>query len=259
MEAKARREPDTDSGRSARERAGVVALAGAFLALVLGPAISSAGYVNYPDFKRTGGLVLNGSADVTESGALRITDGSGQAGSVFTQPKAIDTAASLKTSFRFSQHDGSGNAGDGFTFAIQSDERGAQALGSEGGSMGYGGPDGITDSVAVEFDLYEDSGTPPLGVDHVAIVRDGDETDHLAPVAADIYGGDRYVWIDYSSKKKSLSVYLATTSTKPADPITSAKVNLPKTVGSSTAHAGFTGGTGAEYVTQDIFSWKVTN
>jgi Legume lectin domain len=243
----------------ARGKAGIATLVVACLGLMLGPAFSSAGYVNYPNFDRTGGLDLNGSAGVTDTGVLRLTEGPGETASVFTAPQAIDTTQTMKTSFRFSQHDGSGNPGDGLTFAIQRDPRGEDALGEGGGSLGYGGDDQITDSVAVEFDLYSDDGGFPLFEDHVAILRNGDETDHLAPVATDIYGGERHVWIDYSKKNKKLSVYVASTSSKPSSPTTSAKVNLATTVGGPTAHAGFTGATGGESAVQDILSWKVTN
>jgi hypothetical protein len=243
----------------AHGRAGIAALAGACLCLLVVPAVSSAGYVNYPNFNHTGGLDMNGFAHVADGGLLRLTDGTDQTSSVFTGPQAIDTTQTMKTSFRFSQYDGSGNPGDGFTFAIHRDPRGKDAIGEGGGSLGYGGDDEITNSVAVEFDLYSDDGGFPLNEDHIAILRNGDETDHLAPVAADIFGGDRYAWIDYSAKQKKLSVYLASTSTKPSSPTTSAKVNIAKTVGGKTAHAGFTGATGGEWVTQDILSWKVAN
>ena len=239
---------------------GIAALVCACLGLVLGPAVSSAGYVNYPNFNRTGGLDMNGSAEVADGGLLRLTDGTDQTSSVFTGPQAIDTTQTMKTTFRLlSQYDGSGNPGDGFTFAIHRDPRAEDALGEGGGSLGYGGDNQIANSVAVEFDLYSDGAGSPLNDDHVAILRDGNEIDHLAPVAADIYGGEHYAWVDYSAKKKMLSVYVADTSTKPSSPTTSAKVNIAKTVGGQTAHAGFTGATGGEWVTQDILSWKVTN
>ena len=232
-----------------RVRAGFGALLIGCLGLMSVPAVSSAGYVNYPNFQSTGGLSLNGSAHVTDTGELRLTEHFGEAGSVFTQPEVIDAGQSIKSSFTFSLHDGGGDPGDGFTYAIQADDRQAFALGEGGGAMGYGGIGAIEDSVAVEFNAYGD--------DHVAILRDGGG-DHLGTVPADIYGGLRYAWVDYSAKKKTLKVFVASTSTKPAAPIISQTVNLKKTVGAE-ARAGFTGGTGGAFMVQDILSWKVAN
>ena len=221
------------------------------------PAGSWAGYVNYPDFESSGGLTFNGSAEVTENGALRLTQFGGQAGSVFTGPEVIDSKQPFKSSFAFSLHDDGGDPGDGFTYAIQSDEREDTALGEGGGGMGYGGFGGITDSVAVEFNTYGD-GPDAQSSDHVSILRDGNTIDHLGAVPADIYGTVRYAWVDYSAKKKKLKVFLANTPTKPAAPITSQTVNLKKTVGTE-ARAGFTGGTGGAFMAQDIINWKVAN
>jgi hypothetical protein len=240
-----------------RLTAAALALFSATLVLACVPAASSAGYVNFPDFHYTGSLSLNGSAQVTASDALRLTDGPGDAGSVFTEPDVIDPGESIKSSFGFHLHDDGGDPGDGFTYAIQADPRGDAALGEGGSGMGYGNENAITDSVAVEFNTYGDGFGPQTG-DHVSILRDGNVSDHQGAVAADIYGGDRYAWVDYSAKKRKLKVYLAGTATKPAAPITSAKVNLKKAVGSE-ARAGFTGGTGGAYMSQDILNWKVAN
>jgi hypothetical protein len=245
-------------GSSNRARAGFGALLIAGIGLMCVPAGSSAGYVNYPDFHSTGGLTFNGDAEVSDTNALRLTAGFGQVGGVFTEPEVIDAGEPIKSSFTFSLHDGGGDPGDGFTYVIQADNRDDFALGEGGGGMGYGGVGAISDSVAVEFNTYGD-GPGPQNVDHVSILRDGNVADHMGAVAADIYGSARYAWVDYSAKKRNLKVFLASTSTKPAAPITSAKVNLKKTLGASEARAGFTGGTGGAFMVQDILSWKVAN
>ena len=237
----------------------VAALAACAVGLALVPATAGAGYVNYPDFTRTGGLELNGSAKAAD-GSLRLTDSFDQAGSVFTKPNVIDATEPIRSSFEFHLHDGTA---DGFTFTMQRDPRGSDALGEGGGAQGYGNgaPDGIVQSVAVEFDLYPD---PLISDDHVAILTDGVTADfngavQIAPVPADIFGGARFAWVDYKPKTKLLSVFVSSVPTKPATPTTSATVNLKKELGGAEARAGFTAGTGGEYAVQDIQSWKVAN
>ena len=235
-------------------------IASCFAGLGLIPASALAGYVNYPDFSRTGGLEINGSAEVTPGGTLRLTDSFEEVSSVFTRPNVIDATQTIRTSFEFHLHDGSA---DGFTFTIQRDPREADAIGDQGGALGYGdgAPDGITRSVAVEFDLYPDTF---VSDDHVAILTDGITSDFgntvlIAPASADIYGGPRFAWVDYKPKTRKLSVFVSSSDAKPAAPATSTTINLKKELGSASARAGFTAGTGGEWATQDIESWKVAN
>jgi hypothetical protein len=237
----------------------VVGVAACAAALGLLPATAWAGYVNYPDFSRTDGLRLNGSASAVDD-MLRLTYDLGQAGSAFTKPAVIDPTQPIRASFEFHLHYG---AADGMTFAIQRDPRGASALGGAGAAHGYGdgSPDGIRRSVAVEFDLWPDTS---IFEDHVAILTDGvtqndfGDPVQLAPVAADIHGGTRFAWVEYKPKTKNLSVFLSSSTTQPKTPITSATVNLRKKLGGS-GRAGFTAGTGGEFAIQDIKSWKVEN
>src|SRR4029077_15235256 len=48
------------------------------------------------------------------------------------------------------------SAADGFAFTIQ--RAGVSALGASGGGLGYGGPGGIANSVAIKFDLFNNAG-----------------------------------------------------------------------------------------------------
>jgi hypothetical protein len=98
-------------------------------------------------FAQANGLSLNNGAAINGS-RLRLTDGGNyEARSVFaTTPVQLQ---SFTNDFSFQLTNA--NA-DGFTFTIATSR---SALGSNGGGLGYGG---INNSVAVKFDLYNNSG-----------------------------------------------------------------------------------------------------
>jgi hypothetical protein len=98
-------------------------------------------------FAQANGLSLNNGAAINGS-RLRLTDGGNyEARSVFaTTPVQLQ---SFTNDFSFQLTNA--NA-DGFTFTIATSP---SALGSNGGGLGYGG---INNSVAVKFDLYNNSG-----------------------------------------------------------------------------------------------------
>jgi hypothetical protein len=60
--------------------------------------------------------------------------------------------------------------GDGFAFVVQRDPDGINALGQDGGQMGFGG---IENSLAVAFDTWPNPGFDQLGVDHVSFQASG--------------------------------------------------------------------------------------
>jgi Bacterial lectin len=113
------------------------------------PALTSV--IDYPDFSTTAGLALNGSA-AQVGGALRLTDGGGSAGSVWSLTP-VYPAESFATTVTL------GSSGpDGFALVIQRDPAGAGALGTQ---LGYGG---ITPSLAVYFKPSSDSFPVPVSV-----------------------------------------------------------------------------------------------
>ena len=239
-----------------------VAMGLAVALLLVLPAAAFAGYINYPNFKRTSGLQLNGTAHVVGGDAVRLTDDYGQAASMFTVPSAIDATQPLHTSFTFSLQDDGGGQADGLTFAIQRDPQGEHALGASGGGLGYAGYDDpfdpfppippITKSVAVAFNIY--------GTDDVSVLKNGDRSSPAVdPVPTDLFGVVQHAWVDYSPSKQKLKVYVDDTDQKPSAPTTQGKINLKSILGGASARAGFTAGTGGEYAIQDIQSWKVSN
>jgi hypothetical protein len=145
---------------------------------------------------------------------------------------------------------------DGFTFILQN--TGVTALGSPGGGLGYGkfsaGTASIPKSVAVKFDLYNNSGE---GTNSTGIYTNGNSPTVPATTLAggiDLHSGKVYqVQMTYDGTTLSMTItdVVSPTSTF----TTSFPINIPATVGGSTAFVGFTGGTGGLTATQEILNW----
>ena len=118
-------------------------------------------YINYPSNGFTASaLSLNYGATVT-GGLLQLTDGGvGEDRSAWFATEV--PVQSFITNFTFQQLNASA---DGMTFAIQGDN--IWALGDPGGGLGY---QGITNSVAVKFDLYNNAGE---GIDSTGLYTGG--------------------------------------------------------------------------------------
>ena len=211
---------------------------------------------NYPDFSSVSGLNLNGTAqqvgNILElTGDLRSQRGS----AFFDEPIALTPGASFESEFAFQILGGAG--ADGFTFTIQNDPQGADALGLTGGgsSLGY---EGITNSVAVEFDTFKFL-SGEFNNNHVAVISGtvGNEYD-VADPGFDINDGNVYfAWVDYDGPTDSLLVYTSTSATKPTTPLLQATVDLETVVGSE-AYFGFTSATGGSFNAHQIVSWTMT-
>ena len=88
----------------------------------------------------------------TEHNLLPINHGWGAAWA----DKRIDLAKDWSASYTFTAGGGSGTS-DGYTFTINGDKRGVEAIGDGGGNLGFFGYDskiGITNSYAVLFDMW---------------------------------------------------------------------------------------------------------
>lgn len=149
--------------------------------------------------------------------------------------------------------------GDGFTFTIQNDPRGASALGVAGGELGYGDTSsGIMNSAAVEFNLFDAFGRA-LGTGLGQNGQTGQNTPGLyrASAPVNLISGDP-ISVILSYDGTTLSETLFDTVTR-ATYHTSYVTNLPSVVGSSFASVGFTGGTGAAVADQTITNFIFTN
>jgi Bacterial lectin len=202
-------------------------------------------------------LQLNGSAVAqsfpNDSFPYLTTGLPNQAGSVFYG--APQNVQAFTTDFWF-QFLGV-NTADGMTFTIQND--GPEALGSIGGGLGY---KGISKSVAVKFDLYNNGGegdnSTGLYVNGVAptvpavdLTPSGIDLHNLHYVAAK-EGEVFAVHIAYDGVNLSLTITGQDTQNTFSD---SWPIDIPTVVGGTTAYVGFTGGTGGRVSAATILGW----
>jgi Legume lectin domain/Chitobiase/beta-hexosaminidase C-terminal domain len=192
-----------------------------------------------------GAMTLNGGAAFNGS-RLRLTDGgANEIRSAFLN-KAVNIQH-FTTTFGFQLTNP--NA-DGFTFTIQG--VGPTALGS---SLGY---QHILESVAIKFDLYNNSGEGP---DSTGIYTNGavptiPATD-LTPTQIDLHSGDPFTaTLTYNG---TILTAVITDTVTAATATQTYTVNIPSLVGASTAYVGFTAASGSQTATQEILNWTYTN
>ena len=235
----------------------------AVLALVaLAGTAHSTATIAYPDFANLSAFTLNGNAldvdnPVLANGrqVLRLTPASpDQASSAYlTQSLALSKCLSFSSFFSFQITLPSVDGADGLTFAIQS--QGPTALGVFGYGLGF---QGVYQSLAVEFDTYDNGGgTDQNNGNHVGVDLDGNVTavvQYNVPTSMK-NGAVWYAWVDYDGVKKLLEVRISETSTRPVAAQLSHPVDLALTLGPN-AWVGFTAATGGEYQIHDILSWN---
>jgi hypothetical protein len=210
-------------------------------------------------FASAKGLTLNGSAVNTDDSRLQLTTGkANQAGSTFWSTRV--NVEAFTTDFTF-QLSGTAPIADGITFTIQGQS--ANALGPDGGGLGYGPSTagttgGIRNSVAVKFDLYSNAGE---GTDSTGLYVNGASpttpsidltSSHVVLGSGDTLSGH----VTYDGKTLTLTI---------KDPVNGGSytgkftIDIPKTVGATTAYVGFTGGTGGKFASQKILTWTFTS
>lgn len=236
--------------------------------LLTAPLFSVTAAMAFSDPVTVTDLTFNGSARLltgrNRGSAIWLTPAQdNEAGSVFTTNSiAFSPSYRFSTFFQFQMTDpSSGGASDGIAFVLQTE--GATALGGKGGYLGYGG---ITPSIAVEFDTWQNPGWD-INDNHVAILLDGRITglDPQTPYGVTncqptgafgcMSNGDVWsVWIDYDGI--NLNVALADNSlVRPANLI-SFPINIPALLGQTNAFVGFTAGTGAGSENHFVANWK---
>jgi hypothetical protein len=204
--------------------------------------------VNDPNgFASATGFTLDGGATVT-GGALQVTDGGN------FEARAIWYATPLNiqqftTDFTFQITPAAANSSDGMTFTIQN--QGLTAHGGIGGALGY---QGVTPSVAVKFDTFDNSGE---GVNSTGFYTNGAAPTvpalDLTPSGVNLHSGD-VMHANLTYDGTTLTLTLTDTVTN-ATFTASQAINIPATVGANTAFVGFTGGTGGTVSTQNVLSW----
>ncbi len=198
-------------------------------------------------FSATSPLTLNGSAAISGNTLELTNGGSNEAASAFFSTPI--NVQSFNTGFTFQLTNPSA---DGFTFTIQN--AGPTALGADGGSLGYAG---IGHSVALKFDLYQNSGEPsnsstgifvdgaqPIGAGSIDLTASG----------INLHSGDA---IQAVIKYDGVTLTLQLMDMKTGASFSHAfAVNIPAIVGGDIAYVGFTAGTGGLSSVQRILSWN---
>jgi hypothetical protein len=229
----------------------------ALLAVGPGSASLQATTLNYPDFSSVAGLQINGNA-AQVGNVLRVTPSlPSQSGSVFsttTIALAGDISFSTYFTFRISQPGGISDVddqgADGLVFALQTV---SNTAGGVGGGIGYSG---LSPSVGVEFDTWNNGGWDDNDGNHVGINLGGN-IDSVAQIAYSTRMNDGdiwHAWVDYDGLSDALEVRLGANDTRPVSPLLSYTVDLAAQIAPN-VYAGFTSGTGAAYGDHDVLSW----
>lgn len=258
--------------------------AGVIGAMIAGSA-AEAGSFYYPDFSNTSGLSIvgNASTKTTSDGTvLRVIPSAGnQGGAAYsTTPVTLGANATFSTQFQFRfTNPGGVDPADGITFVLAANPGG---LGTVGYGMGY---QGVANSVAIEFDTYNNGNPGSLGrfaaepdsSNHVAVDLNGVLTNSFA---TNVYGngscgfangspaqssynvpgcmsnGDLWtVTINYDGSNLSVSLLDPAIGTT-FQALTNQPLNIASYLGTNTAYVGFTGSSGAGYENEDIASWR---
>ncbi len=196
---------------------------------------------------------LNGNAVRTGDNKLQLTSNAGgQNGSAFWKSRIyLGTDKSFSAYFTFLINGSVNGGADGLAFVIQTTTVNA---GSPGGGIGY---QGISPSIAVEFDTYNNGENG--GDNHVAIVEDGltynAHTNYAVPSFTLDGGTVGHVWVDYNGTTDLLEVRLSTTTTRPATALVSATKDLASKFANNNVYVGFTaatGGSASNHYIQDL-------
>jgi hypothetical protein len=207
--------------------------------------------INFASGFTATGLASNGRTTLNGT-RLRLTNGgqSEASSAWFTTPVNVQ---SFTTDFSFQLINP--NA-DGMTFTLQN--AGTTALGPSGGGLGYGaglpgGTPGIPTSVAVKFDLFQNSHE---GNNSTGLYTNGASPTSPATTLGggiNLHSGDIFkVHMTYDGTTLTMTITDTVTN---ATFTTSWPINIPATVGANTALVGFTAGTGGQTATQEIISW----
>ncbi len=250
------------------------AAAATFVAVVgaMGMAPAEAAVViSYPGFTGAcsgGGLTCVGNTAVTGGGALRLTPATtSQSGAGYsTTAIALGTGATFSTTFQFLITNRGGIApADGLTFVVAAATAG---LGTGGGGLGYSG---VLNSVAVEFDTYDNGevgGSNHVGVDSNGVLANNGVNPYGVSNCSSITGfvlgcmsnGD--IWtatIDYDGSTNLLNVFVQDGASAVQHIISGMSINIGSLLGTNTAFVGFTSGTGSGFANHDILNWQLAN
>jgi hypothetical protein len=252
--------------------------------LTLAVAAAHADTVTFNDFSSSAGLTLIGSAataNTADGAVLRMTPAAGDlSGAAYsTAPITLGSNDIFSTTFKFRFTSPGGiDPADGITFVLAANPTG---LGGLGVGMGYSG---VANSVAIEFDTYNNAGyglgdNDGNSSNHVSIDTGGNLTNaNLVNVYGNAScgfpggtpGQNSYatpgcmsngdVWtatVGYDGSQLSLT--LQDGSSAPDVIYTDVPLDIAAQLGTNQAYVGFTSGTGAGWENHDLLSWDFAN
>jgi hypothetical protein len=228
---------------------------------------ASAALITYGDFSDLSAFQQNGSTaaiadpvtDADNRKVLRLTNNLGQSGSAFlTNAINLANQASFSTFFTFNISnplgisDGDGQGADGIVFVVQTV---SNTAGGSGGGIGY---QGISNSLGIEFDTWDNgSGYNDPDGNHLGIDLGGSFNGPTHPVATRMNNGeDWFAWVDYNGATNLIEVRLSETNVRPASATLTRTADLVAVLGQTNAFIGFTSGTGAAGGYHDIVNWQ---
>jgi hypothetical protein len=236
--------------------------------LLVGAPAQASVVLSFPNFTGACASALTCVGNTAVSGTrLRVTPSAlNQSGAGYsTTAITLGAGATFSTTFQFQITNAGGIApADGITFVLAANPSG---LGFGGGGLGY---QGVPNSVAIEFDTFNNGGAD-LSSNHVAIDVGGVLTN---TASANPYGvatcvfpttylspgclanGD--IWtavIGYDGTNLTASVQDGANAVQTV--INSFPINIAADLGTINAFVGFTGGTGSGFENQDILNWQL--
>lgn len=197
---------------------------------------------------------LNGDASLVGS-AIQLTPAqNSKNGSAFINSAyALGVGTTFSAAFELSISNNGFGGADGITFTVQNDTNGANQQGSLGGGIGY---QGISPSVAVEFDTWNNGSVDGNSNNHVGINQNGS----LASVALANPGftlqdaSSIFAWVDYDGT--TLDVYVSNSATQPGAALLSENISLAGLGGQG--YFGFTSATGGANSLHMVKSFDLT-
>ncbi len=237
------------------------------------PGAQASVVASYPTFCPATGLTFAGSASVSSCQLQLTPSAGGQAGAAYsTTPITLGASATFSTTFQFQfTKTGGIDPADGISFVLAASPTG---LGTGGGDIGYGG---VGNSVAIEFDTFNNGSSDGNSSNHVAIDEngnidngssEGDQnlTNVYGNASCGFAGGasclsNGQIWtatIGYDGT--GLSLTLSNPLEGSPDIIYSnLPIDIASFLGSNTAYVGFTAGTGSGFEQQTVLNWQFAN
>lgn len=261
---------------------GVFKVTAIALSLLFAGAAHATVVASFSDFSSTAGLTLIGSAGTAVTGdgtVLRVTPAAGsQTGAAYsTSAITLGSSDTFSTAFQFRfTQPGGWDPADGITFILAKSTAG---IGGVGVGMGYLG---VPNSVAIEFDTYNNAGyglgnNDGNSSNHVSIDTNGNLTN---TAITNVYGngscgfpggnpgqsnysvpgcmsnGDLWtVNVGYDGSNLSVSLFDPTEGST-YNAINNYAIDIASLLGTNQAYVGFTAGTGAGWENHDIVNWQ---